>query len=47
MEENGLDDVVVVFQHIVSVVLLVLPDIKEKSPVSPRLVLFFFFNVFF
>lgn len=39
MEETGFDDVVVVFQHIVSVVLLVLLDIREKSPVSPRLVL--------
>lgn len=39
VEETGFDDVAVVFQHSVSVVLLVLLDIKEESPVSPRLVL--------
>lgn len=38
-EENGFDDGVVVFQHIVSEVLLVLPDIKGKIPMAPRLVL--------
>lgn len=33
MEENRLDDTLVIFQHVaVSIVLLVLDDIKEKSP---------------